>query len=95
MPTATLEQAYAGVRREIERAEVSNWSLAGGLSAPDLLRKLKQDVDGVYLAGRKGSLEDSHRLRGLIRWVADWVPDLDAPLLDAVAEFVFAAERWG
>ena len=68
--------------REVARARKQKWQLADGCSAESLLTKLDSDLRALARdleAGRRPG-----PLRGIVRWVSDWIPDLDDPLLPAV-----------
>lgn len=48
------------------------------------LARLEVVLQSALESGNSISAATQAELKGLSRWVADWIPDLDHPLLDAV-----------
>lgn len=78
---------------EVSRARLEDWHLADGQSAAKQLALLEERLIRARAELSSDSAHNDVDLRQLVRWVADWIPDLDDPLLKAVGRVERIAAR--
>lgn len=78
--TRSLEVALT----EVSRARAKKWSGFDGQSLEPKLSRLEA-ILRMELQNSGDGHSSRTELTELTRWVADWIPDLDHPLLDAVS----------
>ena len=78
---AAVEHALA----EVQRAKHEGWALPDGSTATPALRKLEEELAAAALALRADRSLEPGSFRGLVKWVSDWIPNLEDPLIAAVA----------
>jgi len=77
---AALETAIA----EVDSALAAGWLKPNGESADGNLRQLRQSLSEALEQVRSGTRPSDPGLIGMTKWVVDWVPALDASLLQAL-----------
>ena len=70
---------------EIDRASGRKMRLADGTSAQPRLDTLRDDLLDRRKLALAGSLPTRDTVIALLRWVFDWIPEMDAPLVKVVA----------
>lgn len=78
-------RAIDEVIRELERASSSHWKFSDGSSMQSQLETLRADMEALRTVALAGDPPDRNRVLGILRWVIDWIPDLEDPLVKAVA----------
>lgn len=79
---AAVEHALA----EVERAKREPWLLPDGSPATAALRRLEEQLTNAATILRETGTLESGRFRGIVKWVSDWIPTLDDPLVAAIAQ---------
>jgi hypothetical protein len=77
-----LDRALA----EVDRASTEGWTEVNGESATQSLDRLRQQLISARTAIQRGGPADREPFSGLVRWVTDWIPDVNDPLVAAVAK---------
>lgn len=75
-----IDQALA----EVDRASPERWTQLDGSPAAANLALLRSQLSDARAAAQEGRSPGSE-LSGLVRWVSDWIPDLDDPLIPALS----------
>jgi len=81
---AAAEAQIQAAIREVDRALAASWRKPNGESAEGNLRQLRETLQGAQDQLGSGLIPDDPRLIGMTKWVADWIPETDAPLLRAL-----------
>ncbi len=72
--------------RELANAGADNWSLPDGTSAAGRLELLSSQLQKMRDEASAGRDIECSDLIGLLRWVTDWIPNIDHPLVHAIGE---------
>lgn len=79
-----LLEAIDVALNELRRPDIATWLTPDGESAESLVRSLEATLVRNREAIVKHRSIDLKGLGGLVRWVADWVPDPDDRLISAL-----------
>lgn len=69
--------------KHVVNARSKNWVGFEGESLEPKLIRVEEILRRTLAAVSSGDRFDYHEVEGLSRWIADWIPDIDDPLLDA------------
>jgi hypothetical protein len=72
--------------RELANASASNWSLPDGTSAVARLERLASQLQTMRDQAATGNDVDCSGVVDLVRWVTDWIPDVNHPLVHAIGD---------
>lgn len=81
--------------KQIPRARRNGWRGFQGESLEPKLARLEVILQSALESSNLISATALAELKGLPRWVADWIPDLDHPLLDALYRVAQHADELG
>jgi hypothetical protein len=82
--TGAFSRAIEDAELEIARARQQNWTLPDGRSADALLELLRSQLRGMRKRRDIEANDIEAEVIRLIRWTADWIPNIDDPLLAAL-----------
>jgi hypothetical protein len=77
---SAIEEAIVQARR----AKALGWTGLDGRELRAEFDHLERELIGALEGARRGQEPDRDALAGLQRWVLDWIPDLDDPLVEAI-----------
>src|SRR6266566_6689045 len=80
-----LLEALKNARWEVDRALQAQWQMLDGQPAAPNLIRLDTQLREAEKRLQSGSSTSPNEFSGIVRWVSDWVPNLDDPLVAAVA----------
>jgi hypothetical protein len=80
------ESCVLAALAEVERARAERWKGFAGESLEPKLQQLEEKLKAALDEVRAGEQLETARMKGLVHWVADWIPDIDDPLLEAIYE---------
>jgi hypothetical protein len=69
--------------KHVENARSKNWIGFEGESLEPKLIRVEEILRQALGAVSHGDPVDYREVIGISRWIADWIPDIDDPLLDA------------
>ncbi len=87
-----LEEALVNGVREVVRCRGEGWRDASGQSLDPTLERMEARLTKSLTAVRAGQEPEWNQLRHRVRFVADWIPDLSDPLLNAMARIDLVVE---
>ena len=82
MDQANLGIALRAALAEIRAAKDERWLGFEGEDLNPKLERLESTLQAALERLTIGQLSDSGGCTGLAKWVADWIPDLEHPLLE-------------
>ncbi|MGQ0639904.1 MAG: hypothetical protein ACT4P6_03890 [Gemmatimonadaceae bacterium] len=77
---AALQAQIDSAILEVDRALTAGWRKPSGESAESNLRELRETLQRALEQARNGLVPDDRRLFGMTKWVADWIPEIEALL---------------
>ena len=89
MPTVSNRELLTAIdeaSRELASVSASNWVLPDGSSADTRLERLASQLDAIRHQAAAGQAIQCSDVVALVRWVADWIPDIDHPVVHALGD---------
>jgi hypothetical protein len=81
-----LREAIESARKEIARALREQWRTLDGQSAAPNLMRLDAQLREAAERLQSEQSADLAKFSGIVRWISDWIPNVDDPLVAAVAK---------
>ncbi len=79
--------------REVARSRCRGWRYPSGQPLEQTLERLESTLSAALAAVEAEQEPEWDQLRHLVRFVADWIPDLKDPLVAAMARIDAAVEK--
>jgi hypothetical protein len=83
-----LLSAFDSTIAAIARLEAGDLRTSSGAPARPLLQRLKADLEARRREVATGGALDREWAGGLVRWVAEWVPERELPLIARLGHIV-------
>ena len=77
--------------RELTRAQREDWRLFDARPATDRLTLLSNQLESALRRVQAGDELSRGEFSGLVRWLTDWIPNVDDPLVEALGKVERAA----
>ena len=78
--------ALITAEREVARGLAAGWYTVDGVSAAERLARLQEQLRTALQSAESGERLDGTVFAGVVRWVTDWIPDVDDPLVAALGQ---------
>ncbi len=78
--------ALAEAEREVRRGLTEEWHTIDGAPATDKLTRLQEQLREIHRRVEAGEGFREGDATGLVRWVTDWISNLDDPLVSALVQ---------
>jgi hypothetical protein len=83
-----LLSAFDNTIAAVARLEATDMRTSSGAPAQPLLQRLKADLEARRREVATGRALDREWAGGLVRWVAEWVPERELPLIARLGHIV-------
>ncbi len=83
-----LLSAFDSTIAAVERLQATAMRTSSGTPAQPLLQRLKADLEARRRDIATGEALDREWAGGLVRWVAEWVPEHELPLIARLGHIV-------
>jgi hypothetical protein len=83
-----LLSAFDSTIAAVARLEATDMRTSSGASAQPLLQRLRADLEARRREVATGGALDREWAGGLVRWVAEWVPERELPLIARLGHIV-------
>lgn len=91
--SSELLRAFDRAIGQVTRLQREGLETAAGRPAVEELARLRADLEAHRAQANRGDAFDRDWAGGVVRWMAEWLPDSELPLLAALGAIVRAAPR--